>query len=265
MLEAAHTYIGKGASKRYATPWWNETCSEGLQERRKAHKAAGSGTKETMEAYKLAARRVADVFDAASADAWKTYVEGLDIDTGPAEVWGTVHTLAGQGDAFKALPAFKVGDKVMATDRAFNVGDKVMATDRAFKVGDKVMATDRAKADALATQYAGVSTIPGLDPQAERLLRKKNGEALSPEEVERSRRDDTMGKPFTKEELKAALKAIKAGKATGPDEARNEWMHHLGPLGRQALLDTANESWATGQVPQAWRRATIPPLLKTDK
>eukprot|EP00664_Eupelagonemidae_sp_cell27_P010796 gene10796-gene820 len=192
MLESACTYIGRGVSKRTPIPWWNSQCDEALKARREARKAAGSGEPGAKEALKEARLRAAEVFNAAKAEAWRDYVETLNVDTDPKEVWKTIHNLAGNGGAFGAIPALLAGGKVLATDEQ--------------------------KAEALARQYAEVSTIPGLVPEEERRLNAEIDAALSREAVAASRENDPLCKPFTMSELKAAIAATKAGKAAGPDE-----------------------------------------------
>ena len=70
---------------------------------------------------------------------------------------------------------------------------------------------------------------------------------------------------FTTEELAAAQKTIKAGKAGGSDGVAPDLLNHL-PLNTQKeLLFILSASWTTGWCPQAWRTATIVPFLKTEK
>ena len=70
---------------------------------------------------------------------------------------------------------------------------------------------------------------------------------------------------FTPEELAAALKTIKAGKAGGPDGVAPDLLKHLPLSTQKELLSILNASWTTGWCPQAWRTATIVPFLKKEK
>ena len=70
---------------------------------------------------------------------------------------------------------------------------------------------------------------------------------------------------FTPEELAAALKTVKAGKASGPGCVAPDFLKHL-PLNTQKeILFILNASWTTGWCPQAWRTATIVPFLRKRK
>eukprot|EP00660_Eupelagonema_oceanica_P019225 gene19225-biopygen5966 len=74
-----------------------------------------------------------------------------------------------------------------------------------------------------------------------------------------------MCRPFSAAELGVVLRSLRKRKAAGPDTIANEMLSHLGPQGREALLALCNASWAHAEVPRAWRRAEIIPLLKKGK
>ena len=77
--------------------------------------------------------------------------------------------------------------------------------------------------------------------------------------------DKSLGKPLPNEELAAALKTVKAGKAGGPDGVAPDLLKHL-PLNTQKkLLFILNTSWTTGWCPQACRTATIVPFFRKRK
>ena len=70
---------------------------------------------------------------------------------------------------------------------------------------------------------------------------------------------------FAPEELAAALKTVKAGKAGGPDGVAHDILKHL-PLNTQnELLFILNASWTMRWCPEAWRTATIVPFSKKEK
>ena len=63
-------------------------------------------------------------------------------------------------------------------------------------------------------------------------------------------------------QLKAALRKLKPHKALGNDEITNEMM---GTQGLNVVLRFINNTWTTGQLPNAWKTATLIPLLKKNK
>ena len=67
------------------------------------------------------------------------------------------------------------------------------------------------------------------------------------------------------EELAAALKTVKDGRAGGPDGVAPDLLKHF-PLNTQKeILFILNASWTSGWCPQAWRTATIVPFLEKEK
>eukprot|EP00660_Eupelagonema_oceanica_P019204 gene19204-biopygen7321 len=145
---------------------------------------------------------------------------------------------------------------------------------------DRVVTDPRDKAEVLIKQYAAVSRLETTDAGAEKRLRREIERRLrddepSPAAPPRSasqtrcgamRADlDAMRRPFSAAELGVVLRSLRKRKAAGPDAIANEMLSHLGPKGREALLALCNASWASAEVPRAWRRAEIIPLLKKGK
>ncbi|GBL86271.1 putative RNA-directed DNA polymerase from transposon BS [Araneus ventricosus] len=54
-------------------------------------------------------------------------------------------------------------------------------------------------------------------------------------------------------------------KSPGPDGLHGRMIEHLGPVGRQILLDIFNLSWRDGRLPRDWKRAIIIPIKKPGK
>ena len=74
-----------------------------------------------------------------------------------------------------------------------------------------------------------------------------------------------LNEDFRTEELTAALSSLKLGKAPGPDGVHNEFLVHLGPLGREWLRSFMNACFSLEWIPRMWRRATVVSLLKPGK
>ena len=71
--------------------------------------------------------------------------------------------------------------------------------------------------------------------------------------------------PISMQELEASIKKLATKKAPGPDKIRNELIRHLGPTGRQTLLEFINRTWMESKLPSQWRTAIITPILKQGK
>ena len=70
---------------------------------------------------------------------------------------------------------------------------------------------------------------------------------------------------ITEMDLNKAIKKLKKKKAPGPDKVHNEMLINLGKLGKTVLLKLYNKSWLEGDLPKAWKLATINPILKKGK
>ena len=116
--------------------------------------------------------------------------------------------------------------------------------------------SDKAKASTFTQEYATVSGRKSdrSSRRAVRELRSGVRRLLGSPRQE-------LEQAFTPEELAAALKTVKAGKAGGPDGAAPDLLKHL-PLNTQKEhLFILNTIWTTGWCPQAWRTATIVPFF----
>ena len=120
--------------------------------------------------------------------------------------------------------------------------------------------SDKAKASAFIQEYATVSGRKS-DRSSRRAVRELRSGVRRLLASPRQELEQT----FTPEELTAALKTVKAGKAGGPDGVAPDLLKHL-PLNTQReLLFILNASWTTGWCPQAWRTSTNVPFLKKEK
>ena len=120
--------------------------------------------------------------------------------------------------------------------------------------------SDKAKASAFIKEYATVSGRKSVrsSRSVERELRSGVRRLLGSPRQE-------LEQAYAPEELVAALKAVKAGKAGGPDGVASDLLKHLPMNTQKELLFILNASWTTGWCPQAWRTATIVPFLRKKK
>ena len=69
-------------------------------------------------------------------------------------------------------------------------------------------------------------------------------------------------KPITVEEVKRAIKTLKAGKAPGPDDLPTDILLNAGKSLIVALTDIFEMIWQEGQVPKQWNNVKIKTLFK---
>ena len=88
------------------------------------------------------------------------------------------------------------------------------------------------------------------------------------EEIERERREnggETVSshvRRITKDEVKAAMKRMKHGKAVGPDDIPIEAWKALGDIGVNFLTKLFNQILETEEMPEEWRKSILVPIYK---
>ncbi|GBN66478.1 hypothetical protein AVEN_258862-1 [Araneus ventricosus] len=121
---------------------------------------------------------------------------------------------------------------------------------------------DKDAANALATHY---QKIGSLDFSETDRHTQRKARAV----VQDCRTTDSKEVIFTKEfslqELEQAPSQMDWTKSPDPDGLHGRMIEHLGPVGRQSLLDIFNLSWRNGRLPRDWKRAIIIPIKKTWK
>ena len=76
---------------------------------------------------------------------------------------------------------------------------------------------------------------------------------------------DHSFRPFSSDEVTAAIQASKNSTAVGPDGLSPWHYKHIGPRAIQYLTDTFNLSVANAEIPVIWKTARIIPVLKPGK
>jgi len=153
----------------------------------------------------------------------------------PAEIWRTIKSLSG-------TPASQSPNEAIISN-------------------GKAITTNAKKAELFAKHYAKVSKLEFSEEERCRNRELKRAMVNTPVREE----DKECCKPFSTEELMSAIKTMKGKGAPGPDDIPPSFIKNLGPKALQELLEICNESFLTGEVPTAWKRAIIIPLLKSGK
>ncbi|KAF0303168.1 RNA-directed DNA polymerase from mobile element jockey [Amphibalanus amphitrite] len=239
LLKCSVLHVPRGA-RSDPKPWaMDPELEEAVRDRRSARAAldAAPGSTDARDRWVEAKRRAAKIEEEAKARSFRNFAtEELNR---PANI-GRVHKILRKMEgAEQAPPGQALGDH----------GRRAVE--------------DRTKAAAFAKQYASVS----------RQVRNKLQDRKTKSELTRLRAEPCVCSDarteacslFTPQELDTQLRNMKCGKAPGPDDICAEHLRHLGPGAKTTLLRLLNLSWSTGQVPSAWRRATIIPVPKAGK
>ena len=97
-----------------------------------------------------------------------------------------------------------------------------------------------------------------------RLLNDEGDRAIVLGELEHSEecRDFSYCRRFKVEEVRQAVRRMRRGRATGPDEIPVEFWKFVGEAGVRWLTALFNEIFRTAKMPEAWRWSTMIPLYK---
>ena len=125
--------------------------------------------------------------------------------------------------------------------------------------GDTI-ADDQKKAERQNKFFASVNKSHKLTEDDKKMLKdlKSKEKSLGPG-------NQLFDENFSVSELKKAMRKLKSRKCPGPDGIHNEMLTHLGNAGKKVVLDLINKTWMKGELPKAWKIATIKPLLKKGK
>ena len=169
----------------------------------------------------------------AKRNTWRAYLEEVTSTKDAKKAWEVVKSLNGSARA-------QDGITLVCNGREY--------------------VSDKAKASAFIQKYTTVSGRKS-DRSSRRAVRELRSGVRK---ILGSPRQE-LEQASTPEELAAALKTVKVGKAGDPDSVVPDLLKDL-PLNTQKeLLFTLNASWTTGWCPQAWRTATIVLFLKKGK
>jgi len=229
ILRAAQINIGRKKVDNKSNPFFTKEIKEAINERNRLKKTIGT----TKEAWMEASERTKEMIREEKSRRWKEYIEGIDPTTSPTEIWRTIRNLDGR--------------------RKPSRSNEVLEVDNVYYVND----IDKAKQ--FVKTYKGFAKLPVR--REDRAIRRRNRlrmkAGLAP-------LDENEGK-LTMEELDRVIDEAKNNKAAGEDDIPYEFLKHLGPRTKEALLYLYQRVWEGGEIPTKWRTAIIHPMLKDGK
>ena len=179
-----------------------------------------------------ACKTVSKLISDAKSKHWRTFAATIDIRTDPRTVFRTIRSLGGGKDA--------------------------SAPNEAIQYEGRTLTDDKQKANGFLTAYAAKSKLKIAKP--DRLLRSQvNAAIAAPTAPPPSCQD------ITKEEITTAISTMKIDGAAGPDDIHPRFLKNLPPIAIEFLQRLFNACWSHSVCPQAWKKATIIPLLKPSK
>ena len=227
LTNAGHSYIGKTIPRTNKT-WMSPKVRAAVKKRNLLRRDVANKRKEWLEACREATELAAE----AKQEVWEEYLEGVEANADPVEMWRTINSLNGTPDS--------------------------LAPNEAIIHKGKAVTTNPKKADLFAKHYAGVSRLQFTSEE-----RAKNREFKI--KMRTNTADEECCKDFDMTEMNNAIKNMKKKGAAGKDDIPPSFLKNLGPNAKKELLEIFNVSFRTGKIPASWTHAIIIPLLKTGK
>ena len=228
MIEAGEKVCPAKVIREHNIPWMTAEIKRLRRMRNSARRDMGRRRSEWVNI----CRELKEKTREAKRDTWRKHLEKISEERNTNRAWSVIKKLGG--------------------GKAADSGSKAMYYNGRWRT------TPRAKADAFVREYAEISG-------------RKTDRAIRREKVEVARELRGHGprqeieRDFSMTELRRSLRALKSGKAPGPDGIRPEHLKNLPERAKELLLNIVKHSWREAWVPQEWREAVIVPILKKGK
>ena len=245
LIEAAHVHVGKARQGKRSNRWRTPEIDQLIRRRNQLRRDLSDNREEWVNTCRLIREKTSE----ARSQIWKDYLDQLELTPRRCST-----RPAGQGE--RHYPDMSHAWRLVRS--LANTPDCSSPTE-ALCDGDKTISSHSGKAEAFGKHYARICKLTftkrerATNRKAKRALRDRYGE------------DHQSCSPISERELSNAIGAMRSSGAAGPDDIPPSFLKALGPLAREELLHICNLSLKSGSCPQAWRNATIIPILKKGK
>ena len=245
IVHAAESASSLAPQRKNAKAWWCPEAEEAVRERKEAREALkrDPGNEELMGLNVVKSRQAKETVKQAKLKTWARHCEEMEANTDSRKLYATIRKMNGQ--------------------------HKSQGSAAILRNENKLAKTNKEKANMLAKQYAKVSesNFSKASREQRKRLKKRRLTVKQALEVRCAEHRNCKGKVcrlYSMTELEVALSQMKNG-APGPDGVTPQMLKELSNKGKKILLRVLNHSLSTGQVPTAWRRASVVPIHKTGK
>ena len=215
-------------------PWWNEECQIAVNARKRALRIFKKRpTQANLNHFRQQFARARKVIRDSMRNSWKDYVSKLNNRTPSNKVWDMIRKIKGTNSSGGVKHLVKDGN---------------------------ILTDVRDIGNALAETISHNSSLDHYSPTFQRHKIKSERNHLKFD----SDNSENYNKLFIRRELTDALQASH-DTAVGPDEIHYQIIKHLPDISLEALLQTFNNIWTTGNFPDIWHQATIIPIPKPGK
>ena len=233
IIQSAKRTIPRGNVKRFKPYWTEELASAVSQRQNQRNEFAKRPTDINRRKYYALNRRVRSISKSSKINSWRTKCTSLNNAGDQGKAWKFFNRVQGKKNSGSVQP---------------------------IRVDNSVPVNRRREAEALNRHFSKTS----------RVKKAKDLDSINREERRTHECKASVGRkafetPFTIFELEKALSQSKKGKAPGADGIMVDMLCRLGPKAKAHLLRLFNNTWSSGKLPNAWRKATLVPILKPGK
>ena len=226
-------------STRQATgsykPWFNTECKKAVKARQNAMgKCCINPTSDNINEYKNCQANARKIIKENKRKLWHEYVSKLNVKTPGKKVWEMTRKISGKQS---------------------NTTIHHLENNDGTKITERVDIANR-----LAQEISKNSSSNNYRTEFQKYKVKAEKEHLDFD----TDNSENYNVPFTIRELCDALKKSH-DTATGPAEIHYQLLKHLPRDSLMVLLDIFNDIWASGEIPECWKEATVIPIPKPAK
>ena len=225
ILQSAKRHIPRGHVRRFK-PHWNAELDAAVKRRRTQREVYRKKPSLTNRSrYNALTRRAKRVSSGEKVNSWCTKCTSLNDAKDFGEAWKFLNRLQGKRSSGSVQP---------------------------IRVNNVATVNRRREAEALNRHFSRVSRV-----EKSKDIDLKNREERRAHPCKASVGETSLEASFTMIELERALRQSKKGKSPGADGIMAEMLCKLSPKGKAHLLRLFNDTWTSGKLPNAWRKATI--------
>lgn len=222
----------KSDCKRMEVPWWNDTISQLIRERRKLlKKFKRNMTSENLAKFLKIKAMTRKAIRKSRRDTWMEFCKSINLRTSTSEVYRRIKSINGCSN----------NQQILAIEDTNG-----LVTER------------KDIADSLARHFSNNSSSSNYSSKF------RSYAAVTDFPLNTIDNNSVYNQRFTLYEMKSALESCR-GTSPGPDNVRYEMVKNLSDSSKIYLLNFYNLIWMEKVFPVNWRKALVIPILKSGK
>ena len=234
--------ISKASHRLKSVPYWNKECSSVVKARNRAHKVLKRcNSHSNIIKFKQSKAKAKYTIKLAQRQYWRNYCEDLNRDTKLSSVWRMAKRMTGSYSQ-SSMPNLTHNNVNYTTslDKANIIAQTLAHTCSDDNFTDKFKCHKSRQESDWDSQSVEQSAVNGDDTEV-------------------------LNAPFTKSELKAAIRQSRADSSPGDDCITYGMIKHMPSSSRKILLLFYNRLWSEGRMMEQWKQSVVIPVVKQGK